>query len=147
MWAQVVVFFSLCCSVALLLGRPNYRRAAVSAFPSDVHICPDFGPATNPVGVERGYVDFYVNGTHNIGIELTRDGKELEQHLDRFSPQGIYSPLKLKSWIVVDFRQTRPWPSTVARRPQCIFVVFSKDFATATIKQARTKDEVYHLRA
>jgi len=81
-------------------------------------------------------VDFYIDGKHNIGIELTRDGKALEQRVASFGPQGLYAPLKLKSWVVVDFRQSMPRTSTVARSPRCIFVIFSRDFATATIKQA-----------
>lgn len=111
-----------------------------------MHICPALGLSQGSAGTLRGYVDFYINSNHNIGIELTRDGKELEEHVDRFGPRGIYSPLKLKSWVVVDFRQSLPRKVTVVRNPQCIFVVFSKDFATATIKQSGMSDDVFCLR-
>lgn len=119
----------------------------MGALPAAVRICPDFGLAQSTTNsTERGYVDFYINGTHNIGIELTRDGELLLEHVDRFGPHGVYSPLKLRSWIVVDFRQSNPRKATVARSPHCMFVVFSKDFATATIKLAGTTAEVFHLR-
>lgn len=121
-------------------------RAAVSALPDEVHICPDFGLAQSPTSTDRGYVDLYLNGTHNIGIELTCDGKERRQHVARFGLQGLYAPLKLRSWIVVDFRLSMPWTLTVVGNPHCIFVVFSEDFATAVIMQAGAEDEIFHLR-
>lgn len=115
--------------------------------PTAARISPDFGYARSPTnGTERGYVDFYINGVYNIGIELTRDGNELTEHVARFLDGGTYSPLKLKSWVVVDFRQSKPHKATVALNPHCIFVVFSKDFATGTIMQAGKKNDVFHLR-
>lgn len=113
--------------------------------PANVHICPDFGYAKSSTSPSRGYVDFYINSEHNIGVELNRDGHKLESHVARFGIQGIYASLKLKSWIVVDFRQSSPTGASLARQ-NCIFVVFSKDFATATIKEVGTEDVVVHLR-
>ena len=127
----------------------NSCSAAVSALPSGVRICPDFGfaaSATAAVGAPRGYVDFYVDGNHNIGIELTRDGNLLEQHVARFGTGGVYAPLKLSSWVVVDFRQTMPSQATVVSKPDCIFVIFRDDYASATIKQAGQEDVEFHLR-
>ena len=120
----------------------------MSALPAGVRICPDFGysHSSAPVSGARGYVDFYIDGNHNISIELTRDGKSLSQHVARFSPEGIYAPLQLKSWIVVDFRQSVPMASTVAGKPDCIFIILSDDYATATIKQAGEEDVDFHLR-
>ena len=120
----------------------------MSALPTGVRICPDFGysQSSSPASVARGYVDFYIDGNHNIGIELTRDGKSLAQHAARFSPEGIYAPLQLKSWVVVDFRKSVPMASTVAGKPDCIFIILSEDYATATIKQAGEEDVEFHLR-
>jgi hypothetical protein len=119
----------------------------VRALPTEGRICPDFGLAQSTTSADRGYVDFFINGNHKIGVELTRDGLKLEQHVARFSVHGIYAPLKLRSWVVVDFRQSATRKSTVEDHPHCIFVVFDDNFATATIKQAGTVDEVFHLQS
>ena len=122
--------------------------AAVTALPAGVRICPDFGYSQSSASgsVARGYVDFYIDGSHCIGIELTRDGKLLSQHVARFSPDGIYAPLQLKSWVVVDFRQSVPTASTVEGKPNCIFIILSDHYSTATIKQAGEDDVEFHLR-
>lgn len=66
--------------------------AAVAALPRDVtvYVSPDYGEAHQPSSDMRGYVDVYINGKHNIGIELTRDGKKLQVHAERFGSQGRY---------------------------------------------------------
>ncbi len=110
-----------------------------------MHISPDYGKAAQPGSNQRGYVDFYVNGSYSIGIELTRDGQELKLHADRFIGSGLYAPLKLKSWTVVDFRQTTPRASTLADHPSCIFVVLGTDFSRATILQHGHADETVDL--
>lgn len=110
-----------------------------------MHISPDYGKAAQPGSNQRGYVDFYVNGSFNIGVELTRDGQELKLHADRFVGSGLYAPLKLKSWAVVDFRQTTPRLSTLADHPGCTFVVLSTDFSRATIMQHGHADEPVDL--
>lgn len=102
--------------------------------PEGVSISPDYGKAFQPGGA-RGYVDFYVNGKHNIGVELTRDGMALTRHEAQFGMGGIYAPLKLKSWVVADFRQSVPLPTSVASHPDTVFVVFSADFRRATVLQ------------
>lgn len=119
--------------------------AAISALPRGVYISPDYGKAAQPGSNQRGYVDFYVNGSYNIGVELTRDGQDLKVHADRFVDSGLYAPLKLKSWAVVDFRQSAPRRATVADHPSCIFVVLSADFRRATIMQHGHADESVDL--
>ena len=96
---------------------------------------PDFGQVTNKK--RRGYIDFFISGSHRIGIEITRDGKDLKEHIDRFT--GIYAPLNIKSWVVVDFRQRKP--AATNRKAGTVFVVFAADFRRATIMQAHHKDE------
>jgi hypothetical protein len=110
-----------------------------------VHISPDYGKAAQPGSNVRGYVDFYINGSYSIGIELTRDGQNLKLHADRFVGSGLYAPLKLKSWAVVDFRQSMPRPSTLTDHPSCIFVVLNADFSHATIMQHGHADESVDL--
>jgi len=103
---------------------------------------PDFG-LVDAAGMKpprrRGYIDFFINGSHRIGIELTRDGKDLEEHAARFDKLGTYAPLNLKTWVVVDFRKTAP--PTTEGTDGTVFVVFSNDFVTATIMQERHGNE------
>ena len=101
---------------------------------------PDFGLVDEANLQRRGYIDFYINGSHRIGIEIMRDGKDLKKHTSRFDAKtGCYASLNLKSWVVVDFRQTKP--RTTKHKTGTVFVVFSSDFQSATIMQEHRKDE------
>ena len=101
---------------------------------------PDFGLVAEADMQRRGYIDFFINGSHRIGIEITRDGKDLHEHTARFDGMtGTYAPLNLKSWVVVDFRQTKP--RTTKGKAGTVFVVFSAGFQRATIMQEHHKDE------
>lgn len=56
----------------------------------------------------RGKVDFFLN-EKTWGIEVMREGGRLQNHIDRFKPDGPYGSWKLvKDWVVLDFRQTEP---------------------------------------
>jgi len=137
---------SLCVFLALHPRPCRSCSAAISALPRGVYISLDYGQVAQPGREDvRGYVDFYVNGSYNIGIELTRDGQNLKVHADRFVGSGIYVALRLKSWVVVDFRQSSPRLSTLADHPNCIFVVLSKDFSSAIIMQHGQAHEVVSL--
>jgi hypothetical protein len=97
---------------------------------------PDFGLVDEVNMQRRGYIDFFINGFHRIGIELTRDGKDLKEHTARFDAKsGTYAPLNLKSWTVVDFRQTKP--RATKGSAGTVFVVFDARFQHATIMQQR----------
>ena len=62
---------------------------------------PEFGTA-------NGRVDFYIPAK-SWGIELLRDGNQLEKHCGRFSATGSYgTTLPLSDYIIVDCRTTRP---------------------------------------
>ena len=105
---------------------------------------PDFGLVDEADMQRRGYIDFFINGSHRIGIEITRDGKDLQEHTARFDAKtGNYAPLNLKSWVVVDFRQTKP--RTTEGTAGTVFVVFSADFKCATIVQEHLEDEDFVL--
>ncbi|KAL5478279.1 hypothetical protein ACEPAI_2463 [Sanghuangporus weigelae] len=62
---------------------------------------PEFGTA-------EGRVDFYVP-SKKWGIELLRDGNQLEEHSGRFLQTGSYGrTLEIDEFIVLDFRSSRP---------------------------------------
>ncbi|POM65708.1 Crinkler (CRN) family protein [Phytophthora palmivora] len=53
-----------------------------------------------------GFIDFTVHcGDDFWGIELLRDGSNLDEHIDRFAPGGPYSLLELSDYCLVDFRR------------------------------------------
>lgn len=113
-------------------------------------INPDYGFA----GDVNGYLDFFIDGDANMGIELTRDGNKLQSHGQRFEEGGTYAPLELASWAVVDFcigsaHSPASMCLQVSRNPSCLFVCFSADFARATfLQKGRIPEEiVLHLRA
>lgn len=97
---------------------------------------PDFGLA-DAAGMKprrRGYIDLFINGSHHIGIELTRDGEGLGARTTaRAKESAPYAPLKLDAWLVVDFR--RAPPSTTKGTRGTVFVVLSGDSRAATIMQ------------
>jgi hypothetical protein len=108
----------------------------------------DFGLVDEVNMQRRGYIDFFINGFHRIGIELTRDGKDLKEHTARFDAKsGSYAPLNLKNWIVVDFRMTKPRTTKGIGRACTVFVVFDAGFhwQHATIMQQNRKDETIVL--
>lgn len=118
---------------------PVFHRAAVMSLPRSMTVNPDFGFTRD----SKGYIDFFIDGKANMGIELTRDGDKLRIHSDRFEAAGLYAPLQLSSWAVVDFRKNIPQSKTVRENPSCLFVCFDADFAYATLIQAgRTKENV-----
>jgi hypothetical protein len=59
-------------------------------------------------GTKSGRVDFYIP-SKEWGIELLRDGDQLEQHSIRFSSTGAYGGmLSLSDYIILDFRTQTP---------------------------------------
>ena len=60
---------------------------------------------------KRGQVDFLVR-QKKWGIECVRDGRNLQEHIDRFQKGGRYYPWirsgQMPSYILVDFRRSRP---------------------------------------
>eukprot|EP01132_Coremiostelium_polycephalum_P010387 gene10387-12758_t len=53
-----------------------------------------------------GLMDFFINIDKDWGIEITREGDQLTEHLERFLPGGLYYHFnnKLKNYLVLDFR-------------------------------------------
>ena len=111
------------------------------SLPRTTTVNPDYGFTRD----SKGYVDFFIDGNLNMGIELTRDGDKLRIHSERFEAEGLYAPLQLSSWAVVDFRKNMPKTQTVLDNPSCLFVCFDADFYRATLIQAGKADELVML--
>ncbi|KAF8437406.1 hypothetical protein BGX38DRAFT_1211648, partial [Terfezia claveryi] len=69
-------------------------KAATTAVPRHATVSADVGAIFGSVG----YLDFYVNGDLNWGIELLREGDRMKQHAKRFIEDGAYAVIPLKEW-------------------------------------------------
>jgi hypothetical protein len=96
-----------------------------------------------------GYVDFVINGDLGWAIELLRDGRDVEKHLERFDAEGIYSPIveKCTKWLVVDLRaldrkSDKGSSGTVLsyNRPGLMRVIISEDWTEATLEKDGKKE-------
>ncbi len=67
----------------------EFYRAAASLLSSKQMISPDVGYVFG----SNGYLDFYVNGKLQWGIELLREGQKEKEHSDRFKKGGAYAIL------------------------------------------------------
>jgi hypothetical protein len=97
---------------------------------------PEFEMAT-------GRVDFYVP-SKKWGVELLRDGNQLEEHSGRFSRSGAYDgTLAIDDYIILDCRKTEP------RKPHqreylcashilCLFLISMKTLKSCIMLSSRT---------
>ncbi|KAG6813152.1 hypothetical protein H0H92_013558 [Tricholoma furcatifolium] len=83
-------------------------------------------------GPKEGHVDFFVP-SRQWGIELLRDGNQLENHSGRFSSSGPYgATMSFTDYIILDFRVTAPQK----RHPQLsklYHVIFTENFTNIKI--------------
>jgi len=82
----------------------EFYRVATSCLPNNVFVSPDVGHVFGATG----YLDFYVNDNKQWAIELTREGKDLDEHIERFGENGEYYEIPNKDWAVLDFRAAKP---------------------------------------
>jgi hypothetical protein len=91
-------------------------------------------------GTQKGRVDFYIP-SKNWGVELLRDGDQLEEHWSRFSEAGAYgATLSLSDYIILDFRKTMP---KRAHHSMCIICQFIYLFVKLTLHTGMRK--LYHV--
>jgi hypothetical protein len=79
-----------------------------------------------------GFIDFYINGKLNWGIELLREGRDAEAHAQRFTPGGIYAKLrsKMQCFVLLDFRKSK---APKQKKKHFWYVVYSQDFKSVSI--------------
>lgn len=77
----------------------EFYHVVTSIIPNK-QVCPDVGRAFG----SKGFLDLYVNREYKWGIELARDGIELEEHIGRFDKiNGKYRNIPMKFWVILDF--------------------------------------------
>jgi hypothetical protein len=89
----------------------EFYRSSIELTNGRVVTFPEFGTA-------KGRADFYIPA-RKWGIELLRDGKNLNEHIGRFGKSGKYTrTLTLDHHILLDFRSKRP----VKSHSECIIL-------------------------
>jgi hypothetical protein len=83
--------------------------------------------------VSSGEVDFVIDSSLYWGIELLILGSDVGSHVSRFAPGGIYAPLQLTDYLVVDFR--RGPVSRLGRFDRRVSVFLSRDYSTCDVVQ------------
>jgi len=86
--------------------QSEFYRSVYSLLPASDKIFPNVGYMFG----SKGYLDFYVNGDKQWGIELSRNSSLLDKHIERFLNNGIYSCIPFKRWIVINFVQVETIP-------------------------------------
>ena len=88
--------------------QDEFYRSIFSITNGCVRVSSEFSSAK---GARSGRIDFFIPSA-KWGIELLRNGNNIEEHASRFHAQGAYGPwLKssdMSDYIILDFRTTRP---------------------------------------
>jgi len=89
--------------------QDEFYRALHDFTKGSVLVSPEFASASD--ASEAGRIDFYI-ASKKWGIEITRDGKKLQQHSDRFWETGAYGRWlasgEMTDYILLDCRSTMP---------------------------------------
>jgi hypothetical protein len=72
----------------------------------------------------KGEIDFFDDGNCMWGIELVRNGAQIGEHINRFSPQGKYAGLQSNDYVFVDIRKG---VANVRQHPQRVTAFFDMD--------------------
>eukprot|EP00243_Klebsormidium_subtile_P007513 TRINITY_DN334_c0_g2_i2.p1 TRINITY_DN334_c0_g2~~TRINITY_DN334_c0_g2_i2.p1 ORF type:complete len:886 (-),score=191.20 TRINITY_DN334_c0_g2_i2:530-3187(-) len=122
-------------------GEPVYERLYQNLFyyearrftPLEVCISPDVGRLYG----SNGYLDFLLGTPLLWAVEIMREGKDPDGHLDRFIQGGRYSNVleraKVKDWAVIHFRTTWSEGHVPVARPGMIEVFFTPGYEHAHV--------------
>ena len=81
-------------------------------------------------------MDFFISDPYCVGLELTREGSNITEHLGRFLDPDKYGPMlengSVQKHAVVDFR-TRGDGNRFKKDPHLYTVLFKQNFTQATI--------------
>ena len=89
--------------------QDEFYRSLHEFTKGSILVSPEFASASG--ASVAGRIDFYI-ASKKWGIEITRDGKKLQQHSDRFGTTGAYGRLlacgEMSDYILLDCRSTKP---------------------------------------
>jgi hypothetical protein len=103
--------------------QDEFYRSCFLIAPTQCH--PDVGAVYG----SKGFLDFYMDDSVQLGFELLRNGVRINGHLDRFDPvNGIYKDIPLKDYAVVDFYEAGAFDANRFHDDNYYAAVFSADF-------------------
>ena len=122
----------------------EWYTAATSIMSPAVTVSPD----VSPVFGASGYLDFYVNGDLQWGVELVRKGIRLWSYVKHFL-SGPYTDIPLKRWAIIDFRANTKGICGLKdpkdSRGAFWYAMYTEDFREITICRSRAPDETLVL--
>ena len=120
-------------------------RGLHSLTPPSSSVCPELsrvfqvpGEVTGAVSRIAGELDFYIDGDLRWGIELLVNGAGVGEHINRFAEGGKYFPLRVKDYLVVDFRVGNV--TNVQRHAHRMTCFFHDNFTRCSIVQGTTAE-------
>ena len=82
------------------------HKALAESLPPTFSVVSDLSRTSGPYDEEDGELDFYVNNNLKYGIEVLVQGDKIGEHIDRFTPGGMYENIPTNDRVVLDFRQS-----------------------------------------
>jgi len=125
----------------------QFHRCMNEVIPSAQFVSADAGKIHHT----EGYVDFFIDGELHWGVELIREGRDIQHHLNRFLPApknlskeeihkqqfARYVNLDCKSYMVIDFRKPNSNPN---KKDENLWTIkYSQDFQTLTVYHNQDK--------
>ncbi|CAG8706072.1 36548_t:CDS:2, partial [Racocetra persica] len=117
----------------------EWLLAATSAVPTGNSINPDVGQVYGT----PGYLDFYINGKLNWGVELMREGKKMADHIDRFGNEGRNKNIPFDRWAIIDFRHNSNVPKKL--EPNVWYALYADNYKTITVRRQGHEDVILNL--
>jgi len=116
--------------------QDEFYRCCYMLAPSKCH--PDVGAIYG----SKGFLDFYLDGEHQWGFELLRNGDKLKGHIERFDlASGRYKDIPLNDYAVVDFYEVSG-KRQVFVDDKYFQVVFSRDFSTVELSHNGSTEHI-----
>jgi hypothetical protein len=132
----------------------EFYRALHDFTKGGVLVSPEFASASD--ASVAGRIDFYI-ASMKWGIELTWDGKKLQQHSDRFGETGAYGRWlasgEMSDYILLDCRSTMPIRHHASQSSlllyktltrSCLLVIPNLFHAVFKLDQARPSVTIYN---
>ncbi len=105
-----------------------FMSGVTASTPSNIGIHPELSRVIGDSARNNGEMDFFINGTLCWGVELLiQDSQDVGERISRFEADtGKYAPLRMKDYIIVDFRQNATGRITNVTKHQKKLSVFFK---------------------
>jgi len=104
-----------------------FMSGVAASTPSNIAIHPELSRVIGDTARINGEIDFFINGSLRWGVELLIQGSGVGEHISRFGADtGKYAPLRMRDYIIVDFRQNPSGtiPKNIIKHEKKLSVIF-----------------------